>query len=130
MSNNTPADASGVLSFLWGKFDCKTASDEELDILAGADEEAQSMARGLSDIVSSVGCIIAEAQAADRQNGPLQHRDLPSFLFSISDSLKTISELSFIASEASFHQRQRLTANGNNKSRRVHPAEDSSRKSV
>jgi len=126
MSTNMPADASGVLNFLWGKFNSKTASDEELDFLAGANEESQSMARGLSITVSSVGCIIAEAQAAGRENGPLQHKDLPSFLFSISDSLKTIAELAFIASEASFHQRERLAANGNTESRRVRPAQDSS----
>ncbi len=130
MSNNTQADASGVLSFLWGKFDCKTASDEELDFLAGADEEAQSMARGLSDIVSSVGCIIAEAQAAGRENGPLQHRDMPSFLFSISDSLKTIAELAFIASDANCVQKARLKATAIAKSRRIRPAQDSSRDGV
>jgi hypothetical protein len=127
MSTNMPADASGVLSFLWGKFDSKTASDEELDFLSGANEESQSMARGLSITVSSVGCIIAEAQAAGRENGPLQHKDLPPFLFSISDSLKTIAELAFIASEASFHQRERLEAKAPGKSRRARPAEDSSR---
>ena|SRR5476649_2399431 len=130
MSTNMPADTAGVLNFLWGKFDSKTASDEELEFLTGANEEVQSMAQCLSVTVSSVGCIIGDAQAAGREGGSLQHHDLPTFLFSIADSLKTIAELSFIASEASFHQRQRLTANGNTKSRRVRPAQDSSQERV
>lgn len=104
---STQADTSGVLSFLWDKLDKKVATDEELDFITQAAEESQCMARTLSDTVSAVGCIIAEAQAAGREKGPLQHRELPSFLFSISDSLKTIAELSFIAREASFHLRER-----------------------
>ena len=124
------ADASGVISFFWQKFDSKTASDEDLDFLTGADEEAQSMARGWSDIVSSVGCIIAEAQAAGRENGPLQHRELPSFLFSISDSLKTIAELSFVAAGANYVQKERLKAKAIAKSRRIYTADDSSRETT
>ena len=123
------ADAAGVLSFLFDKLDKTAVTDEELLFLSSAADEASAMARSLSDTVAGIGCLIAHDRNGDvgtAKNGALQGDDLPAFLFNISDALKTISELSFIGSEASFHQHERLTANANNKSRRPRSAKDSS----
>lgn len=133
MTAKTQADASGVLRFLFDKFDKESATDEELHFLSFASDEASAIAQSLGTAVAGIGCLVAHDQNAEAgilKSGALQSYDLPALLFNIGDALKTISELSFIGSEASFHQLERLKANGNNKSRRARPAEDSSRDGI
>jgi len=129
MSKMLP-NAAGVLGLLWDRLDKKAAPDEVLDFLSSAADEASGMARSLSDTVEGIACLISQDQGDDvgvSKCGSLQGTDLPILLFNISDSLKTIAELAFIGSEASFHLQERQAAKANGKSRRTRPAEDSSK---
>jgi hypothetical protein len=51
------------------------------------------MARNLADTVSSVDCALTENQSTGHMSGPFQGKDLSTFLYLVSDSLKTIAEL-------------------------------------
>ena len=63
MSTPRPqADTAGLIDFLWTKFDCHTATREDLEWIGGLNSAVEMMATGLSDTLSSVGCLISADQ--------------------------------------------------------------------
>jgi hypothetical protein len=131
MSANRHADAAGVLTFLWDKFNTDAASDKDLWFLANAAEQAETMSASLADTVSGVAGLISRDQDVPddqpgRKSGALQDEDLPSLLWGIADSVRTIGKLAFIGGEAGFVLQQRHAARAGDAFRRVCTGEDSS----
>jgi hypothetical protein len=113
MSTPRPqADTAGLIDFLWTKCDCHTATREDLEWIGGLNSAVEMMATGLSDTLSSVGCLISADQHEARvsPSGAFQAHDLPQLLWHSAATLKTIGSVAFIASEADFLLRERLTA--------------------
>ncbi|MCY1301438.1 hypothetical protein D9M68_297900 [compost metagenome] len=100
----------GFLTFMWDHVDTSTMSDANLEWLSNASDIASLWAQNLGDTLSGIGCLVAEDVSADKvaRSGALQDQDLPSLLFSAAESLRTISAMTFIASEAEFKLRDRL----------------------
>ncbi|MDC6177537.1 hypothetical protein [Ralstonia solanacearum] len=105
-------DAAGLISFLWERMDADKAGDADLEWLSEATDRASVMAQNLGESVSGIGCLIAEdcfnGREGGTRSGALQDDDLPSLLFSVADTLQTISAMTFIGSEAEFKLRDRL----------------------
>lgn len=100
----------GFITFMWDHMDTSTLSDVELDWLSSATDIASLWAQNLGDTLSGIGCLISDDVSADTvaRSGALQSNDLPSLLFSTADSLRTISAMTHIGSEAEFKLRDRL----------------------
>jgi len=100
----------GFMMFMWEHMDISTMSDANLEWLSSATDIASLWAENLGDTLSGIGCLINDDVSADKvaPNGALQSNDLPSLLFSAAESLRTISAMTQIGSEAEFKLRDRL----------------------
>lgn len=128
MSKRQP-DAAGLLTFLWDRFDVKAATDEELQYLSAASEEAANAAWRLSEHISGVGGLIQYDRGSDDKPkcGALQDTDQAGLLYRIANELETIGRLAYIGSESDYALRTRLTEKlAASKSRRTRIPEQSS----
>ncbi|KVU21227.1 hypothetical protein WK62_19785 [Burkholderia ubonensis] len=122
-------DAAGLLAFFWDRFDAKAASDEDLEYLSGAAEEAANAALQLSDHVSGVGGLIEQDRGFDNKPtcGTLQDADQAELLYRIANELEAIGHLAYIGSASDSVLRTRLAEKlASNKSRRLHIHKQSS----
>jgi len=109
MANRQP-DAAGLLAFLWDRFDTNTASDEDLEYLSVATEEAASAAFKLSTLISGIGCLSDEARGPEDapECRALQDARQTTLLYHIADEVETIARLARIGSESEGRLRFRL----------------------
>ncbi|MFJ1214522.1 hypothetical protein [Burkholderia pyrrocinia] len=109
MANRQP-DAAGLLAFLWDHFDADTASDEDLEYLSVATEEAARAAFRLSSIVSGIGSLIDDDRGAEDKPecGALQDATQSTLLYHIADEVEAIARLAHIGSESEGRLRFRL----------------------
>jgi hypothetical protein len=124
MSANHTCDAVGIMRFLWDKFDAKTATDDDLDFLACATDEATTVARSAADELFGVALHIGGERSAGRQVEKVNGVDLPMVLINLSNVMRMVGELAFIGSEAAFEERKRAEAK--NRSPRVERTKQSS----
>ncbi|WP_124581858.1 hypothetical protein [Burkholderia contaminans] len=128
MSKRQP-DAAGMLAFFWDHFDATAASDEDLEYLSVATEEAANAAFKLSTLISGVGCLIDEDRGPnnDPECGALQDASQTTLLHHIADEVETIARLARIGGEAEGRLRSRLKERlAAGRSRRTHTPEQSS----
>jgi hypothetical protein len=127
MNEKRRPNAAGIIGFLWEKFDAHSASDEELELLGGAGDEACTLSRNTADRLLGVAMHIADENAAGRDVRKMAHVDLPVLLANIADAMTICGELAFIGSEANFVASQRAEAKI--KSSRVQRGKQSERES-
>ncbi|MFM0136835.1 hypothetical protein [Caballeronia grimmiae] len=125
MRDNHTCDAVGVLRFLWDKFDANTATDEELEFLSCATDEATTISHSVADELFGIAVFVGGERQAGRQVEKINGIDLPVALINLSQTMRMVGELTFIGSEASFEERKRSEAKL--KSRRVERAKQSER---
>jgi len=109
MANRQP-DAAGLLAFLWDHFDADTASDEDLEYLSVATDEAASAAFKLSTLISGIGCLIDEDRGPEDapECGALQDARQTTLLYHIADEVETIARLARIGAESEGRLRFRM----------------------
>ncbi|QUN42417.1 hypothetical protein KEH56_24250 [Burkholderia cenocepacia] len=128
MSKRQP-DAAGVLAFLWDHFDATAASDEGLQYLSGAADEASHAALELSSHIAALGGLIERDRGFEGkpQCGELQDADQAALLYRIASELEAISHLAYIGSESNSLLRTRLMEKLETSNfRRIRTAEQSS----
>lgn len=128
MSKRQP-DAAGVLAFLWDHFDATAASDDGLEYLSGAAEEAAHAALELSSHIAAIGGLIEGDRDFEGKPkcGELQDADQAALLYRIADEVKVIGQLAYIGSESDCVLRARMAEKvAAGKSRRVRIPEQSS----
>ncbi|HDR9274784.1 TPA: hypothetical protein QDB24_002858 [Burkholderia vietnamiensis] len=110
MSKRQP-DAAGVLAFLWDHFDATAASDEGLQYLSGAADEAAHAALELSSHIAALGGLIERDRGFEGkpQCGELQDADQAALLYRIADEVKVIGQLVHVGNEADSVLRARMT---------------------
>jgi hypothetical protein len=109
MANRQP-DAAGLLAFFWGRFDTDAASDEDLEYLSVATEEAANAAFRLSTVISGIGCLIGDDRGVEDKPecGALQDGSQSTLLHLIADEVEAIARLAHIGSESEGRLRARL----------------------
>lgn len=107
---NRLADTAGLLAFFHDKFDAKNASDEELEFLSRAGEEASSAAYELDDILSGLANLICEDEEKGNCGAFRTKTELPKLLWMISSRARAIGQQAYIASESGFVLRERYRA--------------------
>ncbi|CAN0624350.1 conserved protein of unknown function [Burkholderia multivorans] len=112
MSNRFQPDAASLIQFFAGHFDMKSASDDDLEFLSHASEEAESMAIALADHVVGVGCLInTDRDDANRSKcGSLQDDQQDGLLWHIANQIQVIGKMAYVGSEAAYQQRIRAEA--------------------
>lgn len=128
MSKRQP-DAAGMLAFFWDHFDATAASDEDLEYLSVATEEAATAAFRLSTIISGISSLIGGDRNTEGnpQCGALQDEDQSTLLYHFADEVEAIARLAHIGSESDFRLRTRLKERlAAGRSRRTHTPEQSS----
>lgn len=118
--NRGPADTAAVLSFFWNTIDASSLSASELEWLGNASLSVQTMAAGLSATLRGFGNLLSATENGVKQIGGTT---VEQVLWAASDTLDTIAALEFIASEAEFELRHRMTRSALS---RVRNAEESS----
>ncbi|WP_321808076.1 hypothetical protein [Burkholderia sp. BCC1993] len=104
-------DAAGLLNFLWDQFDTKNATNEELERLACASEDAAEAAEALSQNVAGIGCLINEDRCGNEvPSGALQDDHQTSLLFVIANQIELIGKMAKIGSDAEHALRKRMAA--------------------
>ncbi|EMN5130204.1 hypothetical protein RVV79_003320 [Burkholderia contaminans] len=108
MANRLEADVTGLLAFFIERINLKKLTNEELEYLASATEEAAGEATTLSRIVSGIGCLISNDQVATgMKSGALQDDSVPELLWFISNRIEEIGKMAWIGSEAEYCLRVR-----------------------
>ncbi|MBA9902674.1 hypothetical protein D7207_04295 [Burkholderia cepacia] len=118
-----------MLAFLWDHFDATAASDEGLQYLSGASDEAAHAALELSSHIAALGGLIERDRGFEGkpQCGELQDADQAALLYRIADEVKVIGQLAYIGSESDSVLRVRMTEKlAAGRSRRVSIPEQSS----
>ncbi|PAJ77312.1 hypothetical protein CJO71_30160 [Burkholderia ubonensis] len=131
MANRQP-DAAGLLAFLWDHFDADTASDEDLEYLSVATEEAANAAFRLSTVISGISCLIGDDRGIHDtpECGALQDATQSTLLHHIADEVEAIARLAHIGAESEGRLRFRLKERlATNSSRRIkHDLQSSSQR--
>jgi hypothetical protein len=109
-------EPSDLLSFLWRTLeDSGKASDADLEWLSQASDCASVMALNLADTVSGIASLVSQDCSSEDvgrvRSGALGGRDLPYLLFTVADTLRTVSGLSAVGHGAQFELRERLAQN-------------------
>lgn len=104
---NQLADVSGLLRFFHDRFDAKNATDDELEFLAFATEEASASASELSALLSNIANVVSEDEEKGNCGSFRGQGDVPRLLWMISNRLREIEVAALIGSEGEFKLRER-----------------------
>ncbi|AMM13348.1 hypothetical protein AX768_03700 [Burkholderia sp. PAMC 28687] len=124
------SDTSNVLQFLWHRFDAKGASDEDLDFLSNASEEASTLANITADTVLAAAAAACEDKEAGRDFSLVNGTSVHNYLCQVANTLAVIGQLATIAGGASYVLNERFAARSKEKSQHVGFVEQSSQEAV